>query len=125
MAVVTDLGVVTTEVLGAVLGAELVLIESNHDINMLQCGNYPYMLQRRILGAKGHLSNDACAEMCVKLVRQGATRLILGHLSKENNLPALAYQTAVSALSEIDAKEGSDYLIRVAKPEWDEKAMIL
>lgn len=125
MAVVTDLGIVTTEVLGAVLGADLVLIESNHDVNMLQCGNYPYMLQRRILGAKGHLSNDACAEMCVKLVRQGATRLILGHLSKENNLPALAYQTALSALSGIDAKEGKDYLIRIAKPEWDEKAMIL
>lgn len=125
MAVVTDLGLVTTEVLAAVLGSDLVLIESNHDVNMLQCGNYPYMLQRRILGAKGHLSNDACAEMCVKLVRNGATRLILGHLSKENNIPALAYKTTEWALSEIDAKEGTDYLIRVAKPEWDEKAMIL
>ena len=101
------------------------LIESNHDINMLQCGNYPYMLQRRILGAKGHLSNDACAEMCIKLVRNGATRLILGHLSKDNNIPALAYKTTEGALSGIDAKEGKDYLIRVAKPEWDEKAMIL
>lgn len=125
MAVVTDLGLVTTEVLGAVLGADLVLIESNHDVNMLQCGNYPYMLQRRILGAKGHLSNEACAETCVKLVRQGTTRLVLGHLSKENNLPALAYQTTASALAEIGAKEGIDYLIRVAKPQWDEKAMIL
>lgn len=125
MAVVTDLGLVTTEVLGAVLGADLVLIESNHDVNMLQCGPYPYMLQRRILGAKGHLSNDACAETCVKLVRNGATRLILGHLSRDNNLPALAYQTTESALTAIGAKEGKDYLIRVAKPEWDENAMIV
>lgn len=125
MAVVTDLGLVTTEVLGAVLGADLVLIESNHDVNMLQCGNYPYMLQRRILGAKGHLSNDACAETCQKLVRNGATRLILGHLSKDNNIPALAYQTTESALSQMGAKEGKDYLIRIAKPEWDEKALIL
>lgn len=125
MAVVTDLGLVTTEVLGAVLGADLVLIESNHDVNMLQCGSYPYILQRRILGAKGHLSNEACAETCVKLVRQGATRLVLGHLSQENNLPALAYQATSSALTEMGAREGSDYLIRVAKPEWDEKAMVL
>lgn len=125
MAVVTDLGIVTTEVLGAVLGADMVLIESNHDVNMLRCGNYPYMLQRRILGAKGHLSNDTCAETCIKLVRNGATRLVLGHLSRDNNIPALAYQTTSSSLSTIGAKEGSDYLIRIAKPEWDEKAMVL
>lgn len=125
MAVVTDLGLMTTEVLGNILGADLVLLESNHDVNMLQCGTYPYMLQRRILGPKGHLSNDACAETAQKLIRNGATRLILGHLSKENNIPALAYQTTESALSEIGAKEGTDYLIRVAKPQWDEKAMIL
>lgn len=125
MAVVTDLGLVTTEVLSNILGADLILLESNHDVNMLQCGNYPYMLQRRILGVKGHLSNDACAETAQKLIRNGATRLILGHLSKENNIPALAYQTTESALSEMGAKEGVDYLIRVAKPMWDEKAMIL
>ncbi len=125
MAVVTDLGVVTTQVLAAVLGSDLALIESNHDVNMLQCGNYPYMLQRRILGVKGHLSNDACAETCAKLVRNGATRLILGHLSKENNIPSLAYRTTEAELTQMGAKEGSDYLIRVAKPEWDEKAMIL
>lgn len=125
MAVVTDLGLVTTEVLGNILGADLILLESNHDVNMLQCGGYPYMLQRRILGAKGHLSNDACAETAQKLIRNGATRIILGHLSRENNIPALAYRCTESALSEIGAKEGVDYLIRVAKPEWDEKAMIL
>lgn len=125
MSVVTDLGVVTTAVLAEVLGSDLVLIESNHDVNMLQCGNYPYMLQRRILGDKGHLSNDACADVCKKLVSTGATRLVLGHLSKENNIPALAYQTTASALTEIGANEGVDYLLRVAKPKWDEKAMIL
>lgn len=125
MAVVTDLGLVTTEVLANILGADLVLLESNHDVNMLQCGSYPYMLQRRILGVKGHLSNDACAETAQKLIRNGTTRLILGHLSKENNMPALAYQTTATALESIDAKEGVDYLIRVAKPQWDEKALIL
>ncbi len=125
MAVVTDLGIVTTEVLASILGADLVLIESNHDVNMLQAGSYPYMLQRRILGKKGHLSNDVCAETCVKLLRNGATRFVLGHLSKENNLPALAYQTSEAALRQAGAKEGTDYLIRVAKPEWDEKALIL
>lgn len=83
------------------------------------------MLKRRILGEKGHLSNDVCAETAVKLLEKGTTRFYLGHLSRENNVPQLAYQTSVSALAMAGAKEGDDYLIRVAKPVWDEKAMIL
>jgi hypothetical protein len=61
----------------------------------------------------------------VKLVESGTTRFFLGHLSRENNVPQLAYQTNVSALALAGATEGEDYYIRVAKPVWDEKAMIL
>lgn len=125
IAVATDLGIMTDEVFSSIKGSDLVMLESNHDVNMLQAGGYPYMLKRRILGVKGHLSNDACAETLVKLLESGTARFFLGHLSRENNLPPLAYQTAVAALSEAGAREEADYLIRVAKPEWDEKAMIL
>lgn len=125
IAVATDLGIMTDTVFNAIKGSDLVMLESNHDVNMLQCGGYPYMLKRRILGVKGHLSNDACAETLTKLVESGTTRFFLGHLSLENNMPQLAYQTSVSALSLVGAVEGEDYYIRVAKPQWDEKAMIL
>ena len=125
IAIATDLGIMTDEVYNALKGSDLVMLESNHDVNMLQCGPYPYMLKRRVLGIKGHLSKDACAETLAKLVKEGTTRFFLGHLSRENNIPQLAYQTSVSALAECGAEEGNDYLIRVAKPVWDEKAMIL
>jgi phosphoribosyl 1,2-cyclic phosphodiesterase len=125
IAVATDLGIMTDTVFNAIKGADLVMLESNHDVNMLQCGGYPYILKRRILGEKGHLSNDACAQTLVKLLESGTTRFFLGHLSRENNLPSLAYQTSVCALSMAGAREGDDYYIRVAKPVWDERAMIL
>ena len=58
-------------------------------------------------------------------MQSGTTRVFLGHLSRENNVPQLAYQTSVSALEMVGAREGEDYFIRVAKPMWDEKAMVL
>lgn len=125
IAIATDLGIMTDTVMNALKGSDLVMLESNHDVNMLQCGGYPYMLKRRILGVKGHLSNDACAEALTELVKNGTTRIFLGHLSSENNVPQLAYQTSVSALEMAGAHEGDDYFIRVAKPIWDEKALIL
>lgn len=125
IAVATDLGVMTDEVFSAISGCDLVMLESNHDVNMLQIGGYPYMLKRRILGVKGHLSNDACAETVTRLLENGTARFFLGHLSRENNIPQLAYQTSAAALTMAGAKEGDDYLIRVAKPEWDEKAIVL
>ena len=81
---------------------------------MLRNGPYNYNLKRRILSDKGHLSNAACAELVTKLVGEGTTRLILGHLSKENNLPMLAYQTSRAALETSGAEENSDYIMFVA-----------
>ncbi len=125
LAIATDLGIMTDTVFNAISGSDLVMLESNHDVNMLQSGPYPYILKRRILGVKGHLSNDACAETLVKLINTGTTRFVLGHLSTHNNVPILAYQTSASALEEAGAKEFEDYLIRVAKPNWDEGPIVV
>lgn len=114
IAVATDMGIVNESTKSAVLGCDLVLLESNHDVGMLQNGPYPYVLKKRILSDTGHLSNDASSMFSCELIKSGTTRLVLGHLSKENNLPYLAFETAKSALSEIGAVEGSDYLLSVA-----------
>lgn len=116
VAVCTDLGIMTDEVFQNIKGCDLVVLESNHDIGMLQNGPYPYILKRRILSNEGHLSNIACAETAKKLIQSGTTRFVLAHLSKENNYPPLAYQTTFAALEEMGAKEGRDYLLQVAEP---------
>lgn len=116
VAVCTDLGRVSTEVQQAIRGCELVMLESNHDVRMLQNGSYPYYLKQRILGINGHLSNESCAAELPYCIRHGATRILLGHLSKENNLPELARETARSELFDHEMEEGSDYLLWVAKP---------
>lgn len=113
-AVVTDLGEMTDDIMHAISGCDLVLIESNHDVGMLENGDYPYFLKRRILSKKGHLSNDSCAKAVTQLLESGTTRFVLGHLSGENNIPELAYQNTYSALVECGAVEGQDFLLSVA-----------
>ncbi len=76
--------------------------------------NYPYELKRRILSDRGHLSNDLCAETARLLVESGTTHLLLGHLSKENNMPELAYRCTESELSSAGMTEGRDYMLGVA-----------
>ena len=125
LAVCTDLGVVTTEVEAALTGCDLVLLESNHDIRMLENGPYPYPLIQRIKSDRGHLSNESCADFAKRLIEGGTTRLVLGHLSQQNNFPELAFQTTFSALEELGAKADSDYILKVAKPVWEGRAMIL
>ncbi len=98
-ALATDMGTVTDEVLGGLLGAGTVLIESNHDLDMLCDGPYPVTLKRRILSDHGHLSNADCAELAARLVREGTETVILGHLSRENNRPEIALRTCKEALA--------------------------
>lgn len=114
IAVATDIGTVTDTVMDAVYGSDLILLESNHDIGMLQNGPYPYFLKQRILSNHGHLSNEKCAETAVKLMESGTTRFVLGHLSKENNIPSLAFETTRSAMTIAGATENTDYLLSVA-----------
>jgi phosphoribosyl 1,2-cyclic phosphodiesterase len=114
IAFATDTGIITDETRAAVKGCDLILAESNHDIGMLRNGNYPYMLKRRILSEKGHLSNIDCSNFVAELVQNGTTRIVLGHLSKENNIPELAFQTTKSALDCIGAVQFKDYILKVA-----------
>ncbi|MDR0884175.1 MAG: MBL fold metallo-hydrolase [Oscillospiraceae bacterium] len=114
LAVCTDLGMMTSTVLTQLLQCTLVMLESNHDVGMLQNGPYPYWLKQRILSDRGHLSNEACAQTAVQLVQNGVMRLILGHLSKENNMPALAYEHNNAALAAAGIRVGSDCLLSVA-----------
>ena len=79
--------------------SDFVVLESNHDINMLKNGFYPYPLKQRILSNRGHLSNEACAKELVNLVEKGTLRLMLGHLSEENNTVPLAMSTSVDLLT--------------------------
>ena len=69
------------------------VIEANHDIRMLEAGPYPYILKKRILGDRGHLSNEASGRLLRELLNDHIKAIILGHLSKENNFPELAYET--------------------------------
>ena len=124
IAVATDLGEMTGEVLSAITGCDLVMLESNHDVDMLREGSYPYVLKQRILSRYGHLSNDVCAQTLASLVKKGTTRFVLGHLSLENNLPELAYETSLRALRLEGAKEGRDYTMCVAPRLYPEEIII-
>ena len=100
--------------LKAVSGCELVLLESNYDPGMLKAGRYPYALKTRILGTKGHLSNEDAGRAACRLVESGVRSLILGHLSRENNFPELALETVRLALTEAGVKVGTDAELTVA-----------
>ena len=97
-AVATDMGHVTPEILEQLSGAQVALIEANHDPELLKSGPYPLQLKRRILSDRGHLSNEACASLAAALAERGARYLILGHLSRENNRPDLALRTVTEAV---------------------------
>jgi phosphoribosyl 1,2-cyclic phosphodiesterase len=110
----TDIGHMNEELLSNIEGNDLLLLESNHDIEMLKMGPYPWPLKKRIMGDHGHLSNEKCAEVIAYLAEKGGKRFILGHLSNENNFPELAYQTTLNALNEKKIAVGDDVSIEVA-----------
>lgn len=116
-AVCTDSGIVTDVMRKKLLGNDVVLLESNHDLEMLKRGPYPPYLKVRILSDKGHLSNNACASELNMLIDSGTTRIILGHLSQHNNTPMLAKATAEAALMAGGAQNGRDYILTVARPQ--------
>lgn len=92
MAVVTDLGTYDDALVESLQGLDALLLEANHDVNMLQTGAYPYQLKRRILGDRGHLSNERSGQLLCRLLHDKFGAVILGHLSKENNYEKLAYE---------------------------------
>ena len=117
IAVATDIGHMTDTIRESIRGCDLVMLESNHDIGMVQNGEYPYYLKRRILSDRGHLSNIDCAEEAKELIKSGTTRLFLGHLSRDNNMPALAYETTYASIYETGAVINKDYLLSVNPEE--------
>ena len=93
IAIATDLGKPTDTVLEHLRGSRALLIESNHDLEMLQNGRYHHHLKERVMGARGHLSNATAGQLIAEVDWEGLTHVILGHLSEENNRPMLAYDT--------------------------------
>ena len=97
--IATDTGCVTEEIEAGLSRADAVLVESNHDEDMLRYGPYPVYLKRRILSERGHLSNEECAALARRLALNGTGKIILGHLSKINNTPEKALAAARKTLS--------------------------
>lgn len=111
--VATDIGHMSLELLGCMEDSDLLLLESNHDVEMLRIGPYPWYLKKRIAGDRGHLSNEAAGEVIAHMAEKGTKRFLLGHLSKENNFPELAYQTVCNALFERSIQAGTDIMLDV------------
>lgn len=124
VAVATDLGHYNQYTVDHLLDLDAVLLESNHDLRMLQTGPYPYYLKRRIMGDFGHLSNENAGRLLNCILNDKMKYILLGHLSKENNLPELAFETV---RLEIDMGEcpycSSDFYMTVA--DRDEMSEIL
>ena len=100
LSIMTDIGHVSNRMLDAVAGSDLILLEANHDVDMLKAGSYPYSLKMRILSSHGHLCNEDAGLVLQKLHAKGVRNAILGHLSEENNTPELALVTVQSMLDE-------------------------
>lgn len=115
-AVVTDLGVYNDYIVEHLKGMDILFLEANHDVNMLQVGPYPYPLKQRILGERGHLSNEASGQLLCKVLHDELKAVVLSHLSKENNLPELAFETVRMevTMSELPYM-GGDFPLYVAK----------
>lgn len=114
LSIATDLGTIKESWLKHIEGSDLVLLESNHDVDMLKASRYRYELKRRILGSKGHLSNDSAGKAAAELYKRGVRAIILGHLSGENNFPELAYQSVCCVLQEEGIEPGFDMMLSVA-----------
>ena len=115
MAVITDLGTYDDSLVDKLKGLDVLLLEANHDIHMLQAGGYPYYLKRRILGDKGHLSNELSGQLLGRLLHNQFKHVLLGHLSQENNFPELAFETVKLEVTLGDNPyKGSDFPMQVA-----------
>ena len=113
--VATDIGCVQEDWLRAVSGCQALVLEANHDVEMVERGPYPAHLKRRILGRRGHLNNEDCARALLELARGGTRAVFLAHLSADNNLPELAYNTVCGALERAGYAVGADMSVCVAR----------
>lgn len=116
VAVCTDLGHFTDYTVECLRGMDALLLEANHDVNMLQVGPYPYHLKQRILSDRGHLSNENSGRLLSRVLHDNLQAILLGHLSHENNLPELAYEAVRMEITLGDNPyNASDFAMQVAK----------
>ena len=116
MAVMTDLGRFDSYIVDRLQNLDLLLLEANHDVHMLQVGKYPYYLKQRILGDKGHLSNELSGQLLSQVLHDRLKTVVLGHLSKENNYEQLAFETVRLEIDMADNPyHAKDFPIHVAK----------
>ena len=116
MAIATDMGCYNDYIVEHLKGLDGLLLESNHDVNMLQVGSYPYPLKQRILSSRGHLSNENAGRLLCEILHDNLKSIVLGHLSKENNYEALAYATVCAEITMGDNPyKADDFPIMVAK----------
>ncbi len=114
--ILTDLGCYTDYTVECLRNLDLLYLEANHDVHMLQVGPYPYYLKQRILGERGHLSNETAGKLLSRLLHDNMQAIVLGHLSKENNLPELAYESVRVEVTMSDTDyNGNDFPLYVAK----------
>ncbi|HHW95546.1 MAG TPA: MBL fold metallo-hydrolase [Mogibacterium sp.] len=138
LTLITDTGIVTEEMFEEIRTADKLVIESNHEVDMLMCGNYPYLIKRRIKGDYGHLSNESCGKaICRMLIERNGISvkkttdgeadniasntkipsIMLAHLSENNNAPFYARQTVECILKDEGFIKGRDYSLTVATKE--------
>lgn len=112
----TDLGEYNDYTVECLKGLDALLLEANHDEKMLQAGPYPYYLKQRILGERGHLSNENSGRLLNRILHDGLQTIVLGHLSRENNLPELAYEAVRMEITMGDNPySAEDFRLMVAK----------
>lgn len=112
--VATDIGHMSDELLSKISGCKSIILESNHDVDMLRYGEYPYPLKQRILSDIGHLSNEMASYAALELVKSGTEHIMLGHLSDKNNLPEIAMMETFNRLSDNGVDVGKDVTLQVA-----------
>lgn len=115
--IATDTGYISDAIRENVVDSDILYIESNHDVNMLKYGSYPWYLKQRILSDSGHLSNDVTGQLLAEIYNEKLKHVILAHLSRENNFPELAYKTVKLCLEDSGIRVGTDLKLDVAKPD--------
>lgn len=125
LTIATDIGHMDSELLANLEKSDMILLESNHDIEMLRTGRYPWPLKQRILGDHGHLCNEMAGKVVAHLAQCGTKRFLLGHLSQENNFPELAYRTVCNALMEKKINPTKDVYLEVALRDRASNVMII
>lgn len=125
-AVLTDLGVYDEYIVNSMQGLNAIVLEANHDVRMLETGPYSYNLKQRILSEKGHLSNDSAGALLVQLLHSKMGAIFLGHLSKENNMAELAYETVRIEVDMSDTEFRSrDFELMIARRDVRSKCIEL